>query len=122
MFVSFYFLIPYGSESGMAGIVEQLRVYKQVCQKIRSILVSGRGDVVSPAAIGRTLIDTDRLRPIPILQESSSGAVSSADPSSDGRSDECPFVEQAEGWKVEYREAQCEVRLGARLCYACICA
>ena len=98
----------------MAGIVEQLRVYKQVCQKIRSILVSGRGDVVSPAAIGRTLIDMDRLRPIPILQESNSsnGDVSSTDPSSDGRSDECPFVEQAEGWTVEYREGQCEVQFG----------
>ena len=93
----------------MAGIVEQLRVYKQVCQTIRSILVSGRGDVVSPAAIGRTLIDVDRLRPIPILQESN-GAVSPADSSSDGRSDECPFVEQAEGWTVEYHEARCEVR------------
>ena len=41
-----------------ASVLEELRVFKRVAQKIRSTLVSGREEMVSPTLISRSFLDS----------------------------------------------------------------
>ena len=41
-----------------ASLLEELRVFKRVAQKIRSTLVSGREEMVSPTVVSRSFIDS----------------------------------------------------------------
>ena len=41
-----------------ASVLEELRVFKRVAQKIRSTLVSGREEMVSPTVVTRSFLDS----------------------------------------------------------------
>ena len=91
----------------MDSILEQLRVYKQVCRKIRASLVAGREEVVSPTAVCRSFLDSfGRMAP---ATSTDSGIFPGDARESAPRHTDCPFVEAAEGWTVEYSEKFCEV-------------
>lgn len=92
-------------------VLEQLRVYKQVCQKIRTSLVAGREEVVSPRTVSRSFLDSyDKLAPASSTDSGIFPEDGAAPGDSPLRSCECPFVEPAEGWVVEYsKKQQCEV-------------
>ena len=88
--------------------MEKLRVYKHVCQKIRSSLIAGREEVVSPGAVSRSFLELfDKIAP---AASTDSGIYPGEGGDSPTRGSECPFVEAAEGWTVEYGEGRCEVR------------
>ena len=46
------------SSSGTVSVLEELRVFKRVDQKIRSTLVSGREEMVSPTVVTRSFLDS----------------------------------------------------------------
>ena len=90
-------------------------MYKQVCRKIRASLVAGREEVVSPTAVCRSFLDSfGRMAP---ATSTDSGIFPG-----DGRENaprhntDCPFVEAAEGWTIEYSEKFCEVGRPTLLC------
>lgn len=89
------------------SVVEQLRVYKQVCRKIRSSLVAGREELVSPGVVSRSFMEI--LDKMAVAASTDSGIYPGE--GSPARGNECPFVEPAEGWSVEYGEKLCEVGL-----------
>ena len=113
--------------------LEKLRVYKQVCLKIRSTLVSGREDVVSPTSITKKFFDSSddgvnrRVPPCYSVENGIDTEESDLDRSRKARSDSknggvsprrhrCPFVEEAEGWRVEYCEYRCQVCVCVCVC------
>lgn len=107
--------------------LEKLRVYKQVCLKIRSTLVSGRDDLVSPTLVTRNFAEgfatslNDRILSEHSLDSSVEDALGYEETSSYGNGASanavkecgpfCPFIEPAEGWSIEYSEKRCEVRV-----------
>ena len=108
----------------MNNTMEKLRVYKQVCLKIRSTLVSGREDLVSPTLVTRNFVEgftsslNDRVLSEHALdQGEDSSMYTGVNSFGNGASANstvdcgpvCPFIEQTEGWKVEYCEKRCEV-------------
>ncbi len=100
-------------------VLEQLKLFRQVCQKIRSSLVAGREEVVSPTVVCRTFMDAYETEKAGESGSTDSGifpgeAPSAESPGGAARSSsrsgqECPFVESAEGWSIEYFEKDCEV-------------
>ena len=93
-------------------------IFLKVCHKIRSSLVAGRDEIVSPCSLSRALIDSREnfggsgsidsgIFPGEAPSAESPGGAQAGRPSS--RNSECPFVEAAEGWSVEYCEKYCEV-------------
>ena len=112
------------------NFLEKLRVYKQVCQKIRSSLVAGRDEIVSPSSFLDALVESDSKKLVGSSGSIDSGIFPGEGPSADGsrgvpkgersasRSSngstngggECRFVEPAEGWTIEYSDKWCEVR------------
>jgi hypothetical protein len=112
------------------NFLEKLRVYKQVCQKVRSSLVAGRDEIVSPSAFLEALIESNSKKLVGSSGSIDSGifpgeapaadspkgapkAERSASRSSNGSANgggECRFVEPAEGWTIEYSDKWCEVR------------
>ena len=103
--------------------IEKLRVYKQVCLKIRSALVSGREDLVSPTCITKTFFEEEQNelnRPLSftclengISREDVLTEVLRGEENGYHQpcSQPCSFVEEAEGWRVEYCEYKCQVRV-----------
>ena len=112
------------------NFLEKLRVYKQVCHKVRSSLVAGRDEIVSPNAFLESLIESNSKKLVGSSGSIDSGifpgeapaadspkgapkAERSASRSSNGSANgagECRFVEPAEGWTIEYSDKWCEVR------------
>lgn len=108
--------------------IDKLRVFKQVCLKIRSTLVSGREDLVSPTLVTRNFVEgfmtslNDRVLPEHSLDSNAEEAARGyEEPASYGNGasansgkacgdPECPFIEPAEGWSIEYFENSCKVR------------
>lgn len=105
--------------------MDKLRVYKQVCLKIRSTLVSGREDLVSPTLVTRNFVEgfassmNDRLLSDQAMNRTdhtmynatgNGASAKSADNGDCGNGPNCPFIEPAEGWTVEYSELICTVR------------
>ena len=108
--------------------LDELRVYKSVCLKIRSTLVSGREDLVSPTIVTKHFVDgfTASLNEggsIPnrsvetgeamVMDAIGNGCPMDGDLESsegNGSRNTCPFVESCPGWNVEYSEKRCEVR------------
>ena len=90
--------------------IQSLRVFKEVCTTMRSSLMAGSNEVVSPTAVSRELIkDTaDKLSAScpngngALHEDASSSRVS-------GQEASCPFVESAVGWTIEYGGRWCEV-------------
>lgn len=115
--------------------MENLKVYKQVCMKIRTTLVSGREDLVSPTLVTRNFVEgfakclNDRILPEHSLtaeaDESPLGGYAeplygngaSANAMDHCTVPFCPFIEPAEGWEIEYSETRCEVRLHRSMQY-----
>ena len=131
------------------SLLEDLRVFKRVEQKIRSTLVSGREDMVSPTVVTRSFIDSfEKMVPATSLVRyvcciscmvcchlllaltfhsycvcdicfhnaccSQDSGISSGERegSPNGhRQNECPFIEPADGWSVEYNHKNCEVSM-----------
>ncbi len=103
--------------------MDKLKVYKQVCLKVRSTLVSGREDLVSPTLVTRNFVEgfastlNDRLLSEQAMNNREQSVYSATNSFGNGASaksvDECrpacPFIEPAEGWSIEYSEAVCEV-------------
>ncbi len=92
------------------NVLDRLRVYKQVCQKIRTSLVAGREEVVSPTTVSRSFLESfEKLAPA----TSTDSGIFAGDGGSvlgEGvRKGGCPFVEAADGWNIEYSEKNCEV-------------
>ena len=112
------------------NFLEKLRVYKQVCQKVRSSLVAGRDEIVSPSAFLEALVESNSKKLVGSSGSIDSGifpgeapaadspkgapkAERSASRNSNGSGNgggECRFVEPAEGWTIEYSDKWCEVR------------
>lgn len=117
-----------------SNFIEKLRVYKQVCQKVRSSLVAGRDEIVSPTTFMESLVEcnsskvlvgssgsidsgifpgeapaADSPRGAPKAERSSSRNSNNGG-GGNGSSNECRFIETAEGWTIEYNEKCCEVR------------
>ena len=111
--------LAYLSPSQMnTSVLDRLRVYKQVCHKIRTSLVAGREEIVSPRTVSRSFLEfCDKLEPASSTDSGifpGDGALGD----SPARQTECPFIEAADGWNVEYSERQCEV-LPCRVNYHC---
>lgn len=100
-----------GAHTAMTdSVLERLRVYKQVCRKIRSSLVAGREEVVSPSTICRSFLDSyENMAPATSTDSGIFPGDARESPQLPFQSD-CPFVEAADGWTVEYCEKRCEVR------------
>ncbi len=100
-------------------VLEQLRLFRQVCQKIRSSLVAGREEIVSPTVVCRTFMDAFETEKTGESGSTDSGIFPGEAPSaecpggaaraSSRAGQECPFIEAADGWTVEYYEKDCEV-------------
>lgn len=92
--------------------VQSLRVYKEVCTRIRSSLLAGRNDVVSPTTVSRELVK-DTADKLGGSCQNGNGAfleeASSAMEPESGSEASCAFVEPAEGWTIEYGGSWCEV-------------
>ncbi len=89
------------------SVLDRLRVYKQVCQKICTSLVAGREEVVSPTTVSRSFLDSlEQLAP---ATSTDSGIFAGDGVSVVGERGGCPFVEPADGWSIEYSEKRCEV-------------
>lgn len=86
--------------------VHTLRVYKEVCQTIRSSLVAGRNEIVSPTTISKSLVKeaVQRANGEARPAESPEGAMEHI-----VVEETCPFLEPAEGWTIEYSGGSCEV-------------
>ena len=102
-------------------VLDQLRHFRQVCQKIKSSLVAGREEVVSPTEVCRSFMEAFENEKAGESGSTDSGIfpeeLSSADsPGAASRSSSrttmhvCPFIEASDGWTVEYFEKDCEVR------------
>ena len=112
------------------NFLEKLRVYKQVCQKVRSSLVAGRDEIVSPSAFLESLVESNSKKLVGSSGSIDSGifpgeapaadspkgapkaersASRSSNGSTSGGGGECRFVEPAEGWTIEYSDKWCEV-------------
>lgn len=105
--------------------MDKLRVYKQVCLKIRSTLVSGREDLVSPTLVTRNFVEgfasslNDRLLSEQAMNRTdqtvynatssfgNGASANSADEDCGGPT--CPFIMPVDGWSVEYSEVICSV-------------
>ncbi len=100
-------------------VLEQLRLFRQVCQKIRSSLVAGREEIVSPTVVCRTFMDAFETEKAGEVGSTDSGIFPGEAPSADSPGgaaransrggQECPFIEAADGWSIEYFEKDCEV-------------
>jgi len=110
-------------------ILEQLKLFRQVCLKIRSSLVAGREEVVSPTAVCRTFMDAFEAEKagesgstdsgiFPGSEAPSAESAGGASRSNSRNGTDCPFIEHADGWSVEYYEKDCEVTM-IRVC-ACM--
>lgn len=93
--------------------VQTLRVYKDVCHRIRSSLVAGRNEIVSPTTISKSLVKEN-------LQKQAVSFPNGEAPSAESpggamehtvAEESCPFLEAAEGWAIEYSGGGCEVSL-----------
>lgn len=89
--------------------VHTLRVFKDVCYRIRSSLVAGKNEIVSPTTVSRLLVKESLEK-----QGAANGAPSANSPGDAMKHNaeeetKCPFLEEAEGWTVEYSGAKCEV-------------
>ena len=88
--------------------VQSLRVYKEVCHRVRTSLLAGKNEIVSPTSITRSLV-----------KESQEGRGANGEAPSAGSpggamehtaaEESCPFLEAAEGWTIEYSGGGCEV-------------
>lgn len=94
--------------------VQTLRVYKEVCHRIRSSLVAGRNEIVSPTTISRTLVkEMVQKEEEEVSVSCSNGEAPSAESPGGAMAAEesCPFLEPAEGWSIEYSGGGCEVSM-----------
>ena len=89
----------------MNNTMEKLRVYKQVCLKIRSTLVSGREDLVSPTLVTRNFVEgftsslNDRVLSEHALDQGEDSSMYTGVNSTVDCGPVCPFIKQTEGWK-----------------------
>lgn len=101
------------SDSLGESTVETLRVYKDVCHRIRSSLIAGTNEIVSPTTISRTLVK-ESLQKQDVSCPSSDEAPSAVSPGGTMEhtvlEESCPFLEGAEGWSIEYSGGGCQVR------------
>lgn len=100
---------PQDSPSAESPTIQSLRVYKDVCHRIRNSLVAGRNEIVSPTTISRLLVKEKR-------DVSSDEAPSAESPGgamehSTTSEESCPFLEAAEGWTIEFSGGGCEVSI-----------
>lgn len=88
-----------------------LRVYKEVCHRIRSSLVAGRNEIVSPTTISKSLVkETMQKQEMSCLNGEAPSAESPGGAMEHTVVEEsCPFLEAAEGWTIEYSGGGCEV-------------
>ena len=108
-----------------SNFLEKLRVYKQVCQKVRSSLVAGRDEIVSPTAILDALTESSSKKLVGSSGSIDSGIFPGEAPAADSprgapkaersssrnsNGGECRFVEPADGWTIECSDKCCEVR------------
>ena len=112
-----------GREMSNNDTMDRLRVYKQVCLKIRSTLVSGREDLVSPTLVTRNFVEgfasslNDRLLSEQAMNRTDQTVYNATNSFGNGASampadcvgPTCPFIIPAEGWSVEYSEVICSV-------------
>ncbi len=96
--------------------LQSLSVFKDVCTRIRSSLLAGRNEVISPATLSRELIkDAAAGRGDTATTSSQTGNGIVTGETSDtsameaGPVEACPFLEPADGWSIEYGGAWCEV-------------
>ena len=98
---------------GSEVTIQTLRVYKDVCHRIRSALVAGRNEIVSPTTISKLLVKESLEKEEASLPNGEAPSAESPGGAMEHTTteDSCPFLEQAEGWTVEYSGAGCEVGL-----------
>lgn len=88
-----------------ATTIQNLRVFKEVCHRIRSSLLEGKNEIVSPTSISKVLVkenvDKDSVSPSNGAHVGSKEGVA--------MEESCPFLEPAEGWTIEYSAGGCEV-------------
>lgn len=88
--------------------VQSLRVYKEVCHRVRTSLLSGKNEIVSPTTITRSLVKESQEE-----HDTNGGAPSAGSPGGamehTATEESCPFLESAEGWTIEYSGGGCEV-------------
>ena len=100
--------------------IQKLSVFKDVCTRIRSSLLAGRNEIISPGTLSENLIKAaaaSRQKDYSACQNGASesheenspgGMAMDAEPS-EARDRGCSFLEPAEGWTVEYGGSWCEV-------------
>ena len=108
----------------VVSFMEQLRVFKCVCMKLRSSLVAGReNEVVSPSSLCKTLVDPSESNKMATSSGSTDSGIFPGEGDSPrlcaGGVSSCPFVLPADGWTVEYCDKCCEV--SARVCVGTVC-
>ena len=103
---------PHVSTVEESATVQALKVYKEVCHRIRNSLISGRNEIVSPTTISKTLV-LENLQKHEMNGEAPSAESPGGAMEHTAVEDEtCPFIEQAEGWSIEYSGGGCEVSNG----------
>lgn len=95
--------------------IQNLRVYKEVCHRIRSSLVAGGNELVSPTTISKLLVKEMKEGEDVVtftIDEAPSAVSPGGAMGHTTTEDSCPFLEPAEGWTIEYSAgANCEVSL-----------
>ena len=102
-------------ESESAATIQHLRVYKEVCHKLRSSLVDASNEIVSPTTISRALVKESMEKQSvscpngAFLGEAPSANCPGGAMEYGTAGDSCPFLEAAEGWIIEYSKSECQV-------------
>lgn len=108
---------PASNDQTDLSALQSLRVYKEVCHRVRTSLVAGKNEIVSPTTITRALVkESQGTNGEAPSAESPGGAMEHT-----VAEENCPFLEAAEGWTLEYSGGGCEVCLVVELLVANYC-
>lgn len=109
---------PTSGQADGESTVRSLQVFKDVCHKVRTSLLAGKNEIVSPTTITRALVSE---RQDVSCQDGEAPSAESPVSAMEHTTTEesCPFLEAAEGWSIEYSGSGCEVfKMGVgRRCY-----
>lgn len=93
--------------------VQSLKVFKDVCHRVRTSLLAGKDEIISPTTITRALVSE---RQYLSCQDGEAPSAESPVGAMEHTATEesCPFLEAADGWAIEYSGSGCEVHLGSK--------
>ena len=107
---------PTNGQADGESTIQSLQVFKDVCHKVRTSLLAGKDEIISPTTITRALVS--ERQDVSCQDGEAPSAESPVNAMEHTATEEsCPFLEAAEGWTVEYSGTGCEVGHGGVMSY-----